>query len=183
MPTLKTTTTLLPAAMLLALAVPGAQAQQTQHDHEASPYADTQSSEIPSLTQAEIDGFRAGEGMGLARPAELNHFPGPKHVLELQGELSLSAEQAMSIAGIGEAMTERASAKGEQILMIARHMDEAFGSASITPETLTRMTAHLATLKGELQAIHLLAHLETSAALTPEQVALYDELRGHAVAG
>ncbi len=176
MTTLKTTAWLLPAAILSMVAVPGAQAQ---HTHEASPYADTQSSEIASMTQAEIDGLRAGDGMGLARPAELNHFPGPKHVLELGDELALTNEQTARIAAIRESMTEHASAKGEEILMIARHLDEAFRSASITSETLNRMTGHMATLKGELQAIHLLAHLETRDALTPEQIVRYDDLRGY----
>jgi hypothetical protein len=31
--------------------------------------------------------------MGFAKAGELNHYPGPKHVLELERELSLEKEQ------------------------------------------------------------------------------------------
>jgi hypothetical protein len=35
----------------------------------------------------------SGQGSGFAKPAELNGYPGPAHVLELAGPLGLDAPQ------------------------------------------------------------------------------------------
>lgn len=43
--------------------------------------------ELQALTPEEVEQYRAGAGMGYAKAAELNHFPGPMHVLELAGPL------------------------------------------------------------------------------------------------
>lgn len=151
-----------------------------QHEHRASPYAEAQSTEVPSLTAGEIEQLRAGEGMGLARAAELSHFPGPKHVLEMRRALSLTERQAGRISEIRASMSKRAIAKGEEIIAAERHLYEAFQSGSVTEEIVERITGHLGQLRGELQAIHLTAHLATREALTSEQVERYDELRGYA---
>jgi len=52
-----------------------------QEDH--SPYAGQENRTIKALSQGEIKNFLSGAGMGFAKAAELNHYPGPKHVLEL----------------------------------------------------------------------------------------------------
>ena len=83
-----------------------------QHDHEASPYAHTQTSEIPTLNDDEIAQLRNGEGMGLARAADLNRYPGPKHVLELDDQLGLDEAQRALVAAIRSQMSGKASAKG-----------------------------------------------------------------------
>ena len=46
---------------------------------------------IKALSEQQIADLKAGRGMGLALPAELNGYPGPIHVLELSDELGLSA--------------------------------------------------------------------------------------------
>ena len=51
-------------------------------------------SDIKSLSQDEQSALLAGRGMGLARPAELNGYPGPTHVLELAAQLDLNASSA-----------------------------------------------------------------------------------------
>jgi hypothetical protein len=61
------------AAVALAAA---AQAQQR-------PYAGQQEREIKALSADEIKQYLAGAGMGYAKSAELNHYPGPGHALEL----------------------------------------------------------------------------------------------------
>jgi hypothetical protein len=57
-----------------------------------SPYAGMQMRLIKALSEQQIADLKAGRGMGLALPAELNGYPGPIHVLELSDELGLSAE-------------------------------------------------------------------------------------------
>jgi hypothetical protein len=59
----------------------------------STPYAGQEQQEIKALSAEEIEGYLSGSGMGLAKAAELNHFPGPRHVLDLVEPLQLSAEQ------------------------------------------------------------------------------------------
>jgi hypothetical protein len=62
-------------------------------DSDLSPYAGEEQRVIKSLSPEEIESLKAGAGMGFAKLAELNGFPGPKHVLELAGRLELSPTQ------------------------------------------------------------------------------------------
>ena len=151
-----------------------------QHSHGASPYAHGQSAEIPSLTAEEVRELREGDGMGLARAAELNRFPGPKHLLELKAKLGLTGEQLRRIEAIYEEMKAQAVAKGESILMAERHLAGLFASGGPTAAKVAQATGHLGVMRGELRAIHLLAHIEAARELTPEQVESYHRLRGYA---
>jgi hypothetical protein len=65
---------------------------QAQH----SPYGGEERREIKALSADEVTQYLAGAGMGYARAAELNRFPGPMHVLDLSDQLALSAEQRES---------------------------------------------------------------------------------------
>ena len=150
-----------------------------QHAHGTSPYAHGQSAEIPSLTAEEIRELREGDGMGLARAAELNRFPGPRHLLELKAELGLAGRQLRRIEAIYENMKAQAVAKGETILAAERHLAGLFASGGPTAATVTQVTGHLGAMQGELRAIHLLAHIEAARELTPEQVESYHRLRGY----
>ena len=71
--------------LLLVVAIAGPAVAQT------SGYSGQQGREIKALSAEETADLLAGRGMGAARAAELNHFPGPAHVLELQAQLGLSA--------------------------------------------------------------------------------------------
>ena len=50
---------------------------------QTSSYAGQQDREIKSLSAAELHDLAEGRGMGMAKAAELNHYPGPAHVIEL----------------------------------------------------------------------------------------------------
>ena len=63
-----------------------------------SPYVGQEIREIKSLSQQQIVGYLDGRGLGLAKAAELNHFPGPMHVLELSDELGLTDQQIQKTA-------------------------------------------------------------------------------------
>lgn len=164
-------------ALLLTTLVPPLAAQ---HEHTLSPYAHL-ATDAPPLLPEEVERLRAGEGMGLALPAELNGFPGPKHVLELAAELELNDEQRERIGRIREDMLDRAVAKGEQIIDVAGRLADAFRTGEPTAAAIEGITAHLGSLRGELQAIHLAAHLTTRDVLTIAQVAAYGRLRGYDV--
>lgn len=156
--------------------VPAATAR-AQHEH--SPYAHEQSSEVASLTPDELAQLRNGDGMGVARPAELNHFPGPKHVLELAAELELNSEQRARTEEIFAEMQEQARALGGEIIEAERHLNMRFANAHIDEALLRDATTSIAELYGRLRFTHLRAHLLMTALLTPEQVEAYDRLRGY----
>ncbi len=176
MTTTTTTFGLFGGISLLALTATGALAQ---HDHTASPYAHTQSAEVATLTPDEVRELRNGEGMGLARAAELNSFPGPRHLLDFKADLNLTREQIVRIEAIHAKMKTRAIAKGEAILQAESHLANLFAAGRPTEAETNRMTEHLGIMRGQLRAIHLLAHIESTRELTAEQIERYDRLRGY----
>jgi hypothetical protein len=153
---------------------------RAQHDHAESPYAGQQASEIPSLTAQQLAGLRNGEGMGMAKPAELNHYPGPKHALDLADDLGLSLEQRAQLEEIRSAMLSEAVGIGERIIEAEATLNRRFAHAHIDDGTLKQLTAQIAGLYGELRYAHLAAHLATKATLTADQVEAYDRMRGYA---
>ena len=168
------------AGWILAAAAAGPLAGQHEHGGHASPYAGQQTSEIPSLTERELEDLRTGAGMGLARPAELNHYPGPKHVLELAGDLGLSADQLTRIEEIHRRMEDAAVEAGAAVIDAERTLNARFSHGHIDEASLDEAVALTAELSGRLRFVHLRAHLETAGVLTPEQIAEYDRLRGYA---
>jgi hypothetical protein len=58
-------------------------------------------------------------------------------------------------------------------------LDRLFVNGAITPDRLAAATTAIGELNGRLRAVHLTAHLETRALLQPEQLALYQQLRGY----
>lgn len=148
----------------------------------ASPYTTAIAHEIKSLSPADMDDLRVGRGMGLAKPAELNGYPGPMHVLELAAQLDLSADQRAMTEAIIARMRAAAIALGTQIIAAEHDLDRAFADAAIEPASLQTGTAEIAALYGALRAVHLSAHLDQRALLTPGQQQRYMVLRGYAAA-
>jgi hypothetical protein len=160
------------ALLVLVLAMPAAA--------QTSGYSGQESRAIKALSVEETADLLAGRGMGAARAAELNHYPGPAHVLELREQLGLSAEQIRAVQEIFDRMSAAAKPLGAKIVAAEKHLDEAFGSGSVAADSVRGDTAAIAELQGTLRAVHLTAHLETRAVLRPEQIARYDILQGNA---
>jgi hypothetical protein len=162
----------LPAAILaLGLLSPAASAQGPYAGHEARP--------IKALSADQLADLRAGRGMGLALPAELNGWPGPLHVLELADRLGLDAAQRAAVQAQHAQMQREAIAAGEAVVTAEAALDALFASGTPTPGTIAAATAAAGTAQGALRAVHLRWHLATSATLTPAQRARYAELRGY----
>ena len=142
-------------------------------------YAGQQAREIKALSAAETADLLAGRGMGLAKAAELNHDPGPMHVLELAGELSLTQAQGETVRASQSRMAAAAKPLGAEVVERERTLDQGFRDGTITAETLAAQVDRIGVLQGQLRMVHLAAHLETRAALTPKQVAIYDAARGY----
>jgi hypothetical protein len=163
---------------LVGLAIVAAVGQTS--DQAPQPYAGLQSRDIKALSDQDIADLKAARGMGLAFAAELNGYPGPRHVLELAAPLGLSEQQRHSMGQLFEAMKDEAVALGERLITAERDLDRDFAARTITPERLKAATATIAALRGELQETHLKYHLSTAALLNPDQMRRYGELRGYA---
>lgn len=148
-------------------------------DAQRSPYADQTYAEIRSLTVKEITDLQAGHGMGLARAAELNSYPGPRHALDMRAELSLDEPTIGKLEGIFERMQREAKALGAEVVREESELDRAFREERIDATELTQRTDTLGRLLGQLRAVHLAAHLATKGLLSSAQVATYDTLRGY----
>lgn len=144
-----------------------------------SPYAAQDSSEIRGLTPQEIDDLRGGRGAGFARMAELNSYPGPRHVLDLADDLELDAGQRTASRRIFDAMQEVAIRLGGEILSREQALSTAFAERRVRADSLEAESAAIGALYGQLRAVHLRAHVELTALLRPEQIVRYDELRGY----
>jgi Spy/CpxP family protein refolding chaperone len=144
-----------------------------------SPYAGQEGGTIKALSPEDILALARGEGMGHAKAAELNRYPGPRHVLDLAKALELTDAQREQAERIFSAMHGEAVRLGQQILAVERKMDEGFRTEAITEADLMTMTAALGQFNGQLRADHLRAHLQLHAILTAEQVERYQHLRGY----
>ena len=161
-------------ALLVIVATTATSSAQTM-----SPYAGQDQRTIKALSDEEIRDLLKARGMGLAKAAELNSYPGPLHVLQLGTELGLSDAQRKATDSLYATMRQRALSIGRQIIEAERTLDRAFANGAIEPATLRSQLRAIATLQGELRAVHLEAHLAQRSLLTPEQIAQYDALRGY----
>lgn len=134
-----------------------------------------------SLPAEEVSSLLAGEGMGLAHAAELNHYPGPRHLLDVAGEIGLSAEQQAMIRRIYVETIDHAREVGRQIVDREAELSDAFARGQITEDRLRSMVAGIADLRGRLRVIHLAAHLKTRKLLSAAQVEKYEKLRGYTI--
>ncbi len=155
--------------------------QHAQHGAgaHASPYADLGQREIKALSEEEIDGLLSGEGMGMALPAELHGYPGPRHVLDLAAELELTPSQLEATRRIFESISAHARELGRQIVEFERELDAAFEEQTVTRGELDRLVAEIARHRAELRAVHLGAHLDLWPVLTEEQRHTYGRMRGY----
>ena len=143
------------------------------------PYAGQQARAIKSLSDDDIAALRKGEGMGMAKAAELNGYPGPAHVLQLAVQLGLTERQQRDVQAIFDRMSAAAKPLGRELIAQEQALDQLFAKGEITPDRLAAATAAIAELQGRLRAVHLAAHLETRALLNADQIARYQQLRGY----
>jgi Spy/CpxP family protein refolding chaperone len=161
---------LIAVLMLPALAL-------AQHGH--SPYAGQDQRAVKALSDEEIQALLDGQGMGLAKAAELNHYPGPKHTLELATELQLSEAQRAETRQIYNRMHQEAVRLGALIIDGEKELDHLFATQAVDSDALQSLTKRIAQLRGDLRLAHLQAHIDMKRVLSPEQINKYDALRGY----
>ena len=149
---------------------------------QISPYSGQEIRVIKSLSDNDVQSLQNGTGEafgGIAKLAELNGYPGPRHVLDIAQELQLTDRQRMEIELIYQNMSNNAKSIGSAIIGVEQDMDEAFANKTITEEDLIALLDKSANLYGQLRFVHLSAHLDTAQIMTTEQIQMYNEMRGY----
>jgi hypothetical protein len=118
--------TLLPVLVVSLLGVPVLAAD--------IPYTGQQTRAIKALSDDEIAALLKGEGMGMAKAAELNGYPGPAHVLALTEQLGLTNSQQRNVRKIFERMSAAAKPLGAELIKKEQTLDHLFANSEITPD-------------------------------------------------
>lgn len=146
---------------------------------KGSPYAGEEAREIKALSKSEIDGLLSGKGMGYAKAAELNGYPGPAHVLELGEDLSLTVDQRRETEVIFAQMEAAAKDLGADLVAAERALDQAFKNGRIDESSLSELVKNIGDVESRLRAVHLNAHLQQTEILNDQQISKYMALRGY----
>lgn len=146
---------------------------------QQSPYSGEELRAIKSLSEKEIEQYQSGAGMGLAKAAELNHYPGPRHILENADSLDITSEQKIVLEQIFETMRSEAVAIGEQIIEKEKFLNAEFEKGTITESRLKQLTESIGMLQAHLRFVHLRAHVSAKKLLSKHQLLRYDLIRGY----
>ena len=167
-------------ALIMSAALSLALPSFAQH---AQPYAGQQVRDIKALSSDEVKQYLAGAGLGYAKAAELNRYPGPMHALELADQLQLTAEQRAKTTALMQEHKTEARELGQKLVHAEHALDALFKSGNVGESELAAHVRTVATAQGEYRLSHLETHRKMRALLSAEQVARYDTLRGYGKSG
>jgi len=165
-----------PASLAGAVSAAAPALAQEAHGHI---HAGQESRAIASLSDEEVSAFREGAGMGFALIAELNHYPGPKHVLELADSLALDPGTIEKVREVFDGMQAEAIRLGNLYLENEAAFDRSFAERDVDPEGVGEWARQSAFVLAELRATHLNAHLAVRELIGEDAVTRYDRLRGY----
>jgi hypothetical protein len=160
--------------MLIALLVVGLAAVAQKSD-----YIGQEKRAIKSLSEDDIQSLLEGRGMGLAKAAELNGYPGPLHILQMDRALKLSPGQIAKVQAIYDRMHREATALGKELLTAEAALEKEFRGGKANADRVSDLTAMIGALQSKLRACHLNAHVATKPLLTKEQIRAYNKFRGY----
>ena len=118
------------------------------------------------------------EGKGQAKYAEMNGYPGPKHILDHAKELQLTDAQTKSIQRIYTEMSARAKELGQRIVGIEEELNDAFKSGLVSEKSVRDDAEQIGKLRGRLRGVHLITNLKAKSVLTTSQLETCRKLRG-----
>jgi hypothetical protein len=144
-----------------------------------TPYKGQQHRSIKALSQNDIDGYLNGKGMGFAKAAELNHYPGPRHVLDLSKKLELSDKQLKQTQTLFNKMQAKAINLGKQLIDREQKLDQLFARGTINKNSLGTILQDIGAIQAKLRNVHLSTHLEQKQLLNKHQIVMYDRIRGY----
>ncbi len=133
---------------------------------------------IAALSADTVRGLKDGAGLGYAKAADLNGWPGPVHVLEMKDALSLSAAQLRKMTMLQGEMKARAMPLGRELIAAERALNRLFATGAPAAADIEAATARVAGIEGRLRAVHLVTHLRAAPLLTRHQTMLYVRARG-----
>ena len=113
--------------------------------------------------------------MGLV--AELNHYPSPQKVIDLQKELNLTTEQSTKINAINAALKFKLKEMGGFIIKNEQVLDNLFRTKKLDDGTLIFYATRFGLYQGEMRNAILQAYLKTRGILTPLQIKKYEVLQ------
>jgi hypothetical protein len=148
-----------------------------------NPYAGQERRTVKALSADEIEGLREGAGLGFAKSAELNSYPGPLHALDLAGELGLTAAQIDAITAARREVKAEAVRLGPALLEAEARLETVFAEKRADGPEVFRLLGEIAAIYAKLRFVHLNAHIRIRPLFTPHQIATYDRLRGYADGG
>jgi len=146
-----------------------------QHQHPA-PASSTAQAAHHAFLEQERQAIQRGEGFGMAMPADMAGYPGPKHVLELKDGLKLTPAQVASMEKLFSDMRAKAIDRGREVLAAEDRLGQMFREGRSADE-LREESFRIASLRAELRWVHLNTHLAARKVLTPDQLATYMALR------
>ena len=170
-------------AGLLVSLTSGAEVPTVDHLSGLSGYAGQEARDIKAMPPEDVQSYLLGKGMGLAKAAELNGYPGPSHVLSLASQLHLTPQQKKLTEALFVSMEEKAVGFGLPLVEEERNLDRSFADKVITPAALASSMARIGELQAKVREVHLEAHLAQVLILTKEQIVLYMQLRGYTPKG
>ncbi|MCB1888345.1 MAG: hypothetical protein KDH20_12125 [Rhodocyclaceae bacterium] len=132
---------------------------------------------LASMGGHQMQGLLDGRGMGMAKAAELNGYPGPKHVLELAAELELDDTQRERTQHLFDTMQADARQVGAQLVEEERRLDRLFKDGLATEAGMQSIMDRIGSLQGTLRARHLATHIAQREILDDGQIDRYMELR------
>ncbi len=148
---------------------------------EPSLYSGMESRTIKAMPDERIADIEAGKGAGYALTAELNGYPGPRHVLVMAEDLNLSLGQKRRVQAMFDGMQREARTLGRELIAREAELDSLFAEARIDEPKLRNSVTGIAEIEGRLRITHLKYHLHMKALLTAEQIMAYNRLRGYGI--
>lgn len=161
---------------LMAAAIAGA---AWAAGEQRSPYAGFERRDIKALSSEEVSGLLSGEGLGFSLVAELNGFPGPRHVLQLADQLGLDAAQQARAVAIEAEMKAAAIRLGGEVVALETELDRRFREGAVDATAIAALADEIGQKRSALRAVHLQAHLAMAQVLRAEQRKHYMALRGY----
>ena len=144
-----------------------------------SKYTGQEKRDIKSLSNDDIKELRAGSGWGMAKAAELNGLPGPKHILEMKKEIKLTAEQEKIVIALYREMNKEAIELGNKFIEYEKELNNRFAERNINEKVLEVLLVKISETYKSLRYAHLSAHLKTPGILSEDQIKKYNKLRGY----
>jgi hypothetical protein len=97
----------------------------------------------------------------------------------MKEEIHLNAKQIRVIEDLYKKMKQEAIPLGLELIELERELNNHFSNRTITDELLGVLLERIGQVQKKLRYVHLSTHLKTPNILKPEQIALYNKLRGY----